>query len=441
MKRNKKVLVITYYWPPAGGPGVQRILKFVKYLPNYGWQPVVLTVKNGDFVARDDSLLSDIPSGISIHKVATVEFYSLYRRLTGKKRDDTIPIGAFMKSDKDHWKDRLAKWVRTNFFVPDGRIGWIFPAILRGNRLIRKENISAVLSTSPPQSLQLSAMYIAKANKIPWVADFRDPWTETIFYQDLNRLKWMEKLDYHLERKVLSAANSVLTVSASIARRFREKIDHIACDVLPNGYDDSDFDQIGTSQSYEKFRLAFVGNLKSNQNPDNLWRSLADVMADNAEFRSDFNLQLTGRIDEAVERKLEEHGLLSHTKIEDYVPHTKAVKKMKEATVLLYVIPDAPENLGVLTGKLFEYLASGRPFLSIGPVAGDAASILQEAGAGPMYSPDNYDGIRGRIRDLYRLWKIGQLHNNCPDTDKVKQYERKLLTEKLANILNQVTGS
>ncbi len=179
--------------------------------------------------------------------------------------------------------------------------------------------------------------------------------------------------------------------------------------------------------------------MKTNQNPENLWKALAEVIKEEPSFSTDLRLNFTGSINPDVEKDLGRYNLLPNTTIEKYVPHDKALKKMQSTTILLYIIPDAPDNKGVLTGKLFEYLAAKRPFLSIGPPDGDAATILDETNAGAMFSPEDYLGIKNQIKHLYNLWKSGQVFKLYPDPEKVKKYERKRLTRKLANVLDTLT--
>ncbi|NIU02649.1 MAG: glycosyl transferase family 1, partial [Aliifodinibius sp.] len=213
----------------------------------------------------------------------------------------------------------------------------------------------------------------------------------------------------------------------------------IHCEVIPNGYDEADFLNLSELQESNYFKLSFIGNLKTNQNPENLWKALAEVIKEEPSFSTDLRLNFTGSINPDVEKDLGRYNLLPNTTIEKYVPHDKALKKMQSTTILLYIIPDAPDNKGVLTGKLFEYLAAKRPFLSIGPPDGDAATILDETNAGAMFSPEDYLGIKNQIKHLYNLWKSGQVFKLYPDPEKVKKYERKRLTRKLANVLDTLT--
>lgn len=288
---------MTYYWPPAGGPGVQRILKFVKYLPQFGWSPIVLTAHDGDYVARDETLIADVPEELQVHTVEAREFYDVYRKVTGKKKGETIPVGAFVKGDTDSFMERLAKWVRINLLVPDARFGWIRPFASEARKLIEANEIDAILSTSPPQSIQVAAWRIRRHSDIPWVADFRDPWTEIIFYQNLKRNRLTSCFDRYLERQALQNADGIITVSRNIAERFQERYESIHCEIIPNGYDRSDMIFDATAARHDKFRIGWIGNLKALQNPENLWQALADLVGEDNKFRDDLQLYFTGKVD------------------------------------------------------------------------------------------------------------------------------------------------
>src|SRR5690606_13755203 len=203
-KHLKKVLIITYYWPPAGGSGVQRVLKFAKYLPEFGWEPVILTVENGEYPALDSSFEDDIPKGMKVYKTKALEPFHVYKALTGQSRDSKIDTN-ILKSESENLREKISKWIRLNIFIPDARIGWMAYAVRQGMEIIENENISLIISTSPPQSLQLSAMRIARKSKKPWVADFRDPWTSIAYYQKSKRFALTKKLDHYLEKKVLQS--------------------------------------------------------------------------------------------------------------------------------------------------------------------------------------------------------------------------------------------
>jgi len=436
-KADKRVLVLSYYFPPAGGPGVQRVLKFVKYLPLYGWNPVVVTVAGGDFPARDDSMLDEIPGNIPVYRIPAVEPYSLYRKFTGKERDQTIPVGVLAKENGGNITEQIARWIRANLFVPDARVGWTIPVVRQCRYLIRRYNIQLMFSSSPPHSLQLSALRLTRSLGIPWIADFRDPWTDIYYYQQLNRSIVSRKVDAYFEGQVLRDAARITTVSPSLARGFGGVLSEDKVHVIYNGFDREDFPQESQTQP-DKFRISYVGNFKSNQNISSLWQSLEEILLENEDFSRDFQLRLTGNTHPDIRQSLGKYSLLEHTQIESYVPHTEAVNRMMASAVLLFIIPQAPDNRGILTGKLFDYLASGRPFLAVGPPDGDAAKILRDVKAGEMIAPESKEEIRDRILYLYHLWKDKNSREAAPKKALVSQFERKKLTGQLADSFDRL---
>lgn len=439
MNKNKNILIITYYFPPAGGPGVQRVLKFIKYLPEYGWNPVVITVKNGDFPAKDPSLFSDVPDDVPVYRVPAAEPYTFYRKLTGKKEDEEIPVGVLAKEGDPSLLNKMAKWIRANIFIPDARIGWILPVYKKAVELIDKYDIQAVFSSSPPHSLQLSAKFIKNKFNIPWICDLRDPWTEIYYYQHLNRLNISNRLDKKLEKSVLKSADSVSTVSPQLIEQFKSVSNRNNFIFIPNGYDSTDMKTVDAGKSSNFFTLSYIGNFKSNQNISALWIVINELIQNNQSFAKYFRLKLTGKIHPDVLESIEEYELAPYLITEDYVPHSVATQRMQESSVLLFPIPQAPDNHGILTGKIFEYLASGTPLLSIGPPQGDAAEIIAEVEGGPMFDYDNKKGIKSYIKKLFQYWRNDSLSFYSPDPDKINKYNRQELTKKLSDHLNMLT--
>ncbi len=436
----KKVLIMTYYWPPSGGSGVQRILKFVKYLPEYGWMPIVLTARDGDYLAIDETLVKDIPDGTRVETVTAREFYDVYRKATGKKKQETLPVGAYVTNESDSLMERLAKWVRVNVLVPDARFSWIRPFTKAALKIIEQENIDVLLSTSPPQSVQVAAWRIRKASNIPWVADYRDPWTEIFFYQNMKRNALAKGLDEYLERRAIENADKIITVSNQIAKRFRERFPDIDCKMIPNGYDVSDIPAERPEITHGKFRIGYIGNLMALQNPEILWQVLAELASEDKQFRDDVQLHFTGKVDVDARRQIEQLGLLDLTVYESYVPHPVAVERMMTSSALLFILPNTPDNKGVLTGKLFEYIASGRPLLAIGPSDGDASQIIHDVDGGRMCDFDDRAALKARVRELYEAWKSGMLTDMAPDMKRTSQFERKAQAGELAKLLDAVSG-
>ncbi|HID40413.1 MAG TPA: glycosyl transferase family 1 [Calditrichaeota bacterium] len=431
----KKVLVITYYWPPAGGPGVQRVLKFVKYLPDFSWRPVILTVENGDYPAIDYSLGSEIPSDVAVYKIPIWEPYNLYRKLLGKRKSQAIPVAVLSQKQNLSVKAKLLHWLRANVFIPDARIGWYFAAVREASRIIEKEKIDCVLVSSPPHSLQLIGLKLKSKFNLPLISDLRDPWTDIHYYSDVNRLGISQRIDTWLEKKTLTRADLVTTVSPAMHRLFKAKAEKVNCRVVYNGYDQSDFNAT-VERSSEAFILAYVGNFKANQNSDTLWATLAELLKENREFAGHFRLEFTGKLSDDTLHSLRDYGLWDKVIFNDYLPHNEAVIKMKQASALLFIIPMAESNQGILTGKLFDYLAAGTPLLSIGPSSGDAAQLLSETSAGPMLSYEDKSAIKQRILSLFEAWQEKKLEQFCPNKQAVTKYERSKITHDLANLLD-----
>lgn len=435
MSQMRKVLIITYYWPPASGPGVQRILKFTKYLPEFGWQPIVLTPAKGEFPATDVSLIDDIPETCRVVKTPSFEPNLFYKKFVGLKPDENIPL-AVLAEKKLSPKKRLAHWIRLNFFIPDAKIGWYPFAVHAGKKIIKQMQPHLILSSSPPPTVQIIAKALAQWSGLKWIADFRDPWTDIFYYQNHAKMAFAERLDKHLENRVLKQADRVLAVSPSNVRQLNKKNQDDKFHVLYNGYDAEDLCIAPTSDKNSAFTLVFVGNLKATHNCDALWQVLSECVQQNSDFKQHFQLRFLGLTHPFVQQRLERYHLMEFTEMAGFQPHAVAVQAMKDAAALLFIIPNAPNNNGILTGKIFEYLASGTPLLSIGPPNGDAAKLLNDCGAGQMISPQNAAHMQERILGLFEKWQTDSLGDEQPEMTAVQQFERKTLVKQLANIMN-----
>jgi glycosyltransferase involved in cell wall biosynthesis len=419
----KTVLVITYYWPPAGGPGVQRALKFCKYLPQFGWRPVVLTVAEGEYPAIDKSLTEGIAADLAVCKTASLEPFAWYRRFTGKKTGEKISTFVLTEDSQGGLKNRLAAFIRGNFFIPDGRIGWKPFAVKKGMEIIRREKIDLIFSTAPPMSTHLIAKTLAQKSGLPWVADFRDPWTDVFYYHNLKRTRAALSLDRRLERSVLRAADAVVTVSPTIKKLLQNKVENDYF-IIANGYDPDDFNGIAPLPDDGLMHILHAGHLAVNQNPAALWRALR-LMAEERRL-GDLCIDFYGSIHSNVQRSLKENGLEAHCRFYDYKPHHEIIAAMKRAALLFFVVPDTSYARGIPTSKLFDYMGAGRPILGIGPVDGDAADILRQTGAGAMA-----DDEAGMIQIIKRC--IEQ-HENGRRKDDVAAFTRQRLAGELANV-------
>lgn len=430
----RRVLFISYYFPPSAGPGVQRTLKFVKYLGESGWEPVVLTVRPEDasYPGLDPALNDEVPPGVFVQRTRARDPYAAYAKMLGKSKQETVGV-AFIDEQEANWKQRLAKWVRANLFIPDARVGWVPYAIRAGRSLIEAKKIDLLFSTGPPHSSHLIARSLHRRYGIPWVADFRDPWTDISYYRELPLTGPARRLDAGLERTVLKEATAVLTVSPSLQKLLSFKTKR-PITVIPNGYDESDFKE-ALPVDPDQFVLSHVGNLAASQNPVVLWRVLAGLRGEGAV--PELRLRFTGNVDALCRRSLQELGLDQVTEWVPYVPHREAVRHMTGAALLLLCINRVPDSAGIVTGKIFEYIASGRPVIGIGKVDGDAAALLHRTQAGRMFDWDDEAGVEAYIREAYNRWKSKDgLLGATPGSARI--YSRRNETEHLARLFDSL---
>ncbi len=429
----KRVLIITYYWPPSGGAGVQRWLKFTKDLRDFGWEPVIYTPENPEYPEADESLFKDIPIGIEVIKKPIWEPYNAYKRFVGQKKEEKIQAGFLSVKKKNLFFENLSVWIRGNFFIPDARKFWIKPSIRFLLKYLKAYPADAIVSTGPPHSMHLIALGLKKKLNIPWLADFRDPWTEIDFYQKLQLTRQADKKHHRLEREVLSGADRVTIVSWNCALGL-DRIFPRHYDVITNGFDPNDFD-LSAQVVTKTFELTHIGSLNKDRNPEMLWEVLAEICTENAEFRADLRLRFIGKCDVSLFQCLEKFHLMSLTEKIEYMPHEEVLKELTRSQVLLLLLNNAPNVMGILTGKLFEYLATRRPIFCVGPTNGDSSRIIREVQAG--MTCDFYDktSIKNVVLEFYRRYKRGSLQNQEGNIDS---YSRKYLTGKISSILTEL---
>ncbi len=430
----RRVLVLTYYFPPSGGPGVQRVLKFVKYLPSFDWTPVVVTVEEGAYPARDDSLEDDVPDAADVHRTSSWDPYHLYARLTGRSEEDAVVQGS-LEGREQTWKERLARWVRANLVLPDARVGWVPFAIGQGRRLLAAQPFDAILTTGPPHSTHLAGAALQWMTGTPWIADFRDPWTDINYYQELPHTALALRIDAALERLVLRRADAVTTVSPSWRSLLQGKTgagNETPIHVIQNGFDAEDVGRDGVGVDEERFAITHVGSLYASRNPTALWQAIRRLRDEGAV--PNLRIRLVGMVDPNVRASLREQGLADITEFVSYVPHPEAVEYMQRAGLLLLSIERFPADNGMLTGKIYEYLASRRPIVGVGPADGDAARLLEQTGGGQLYGRDDISGLAAYLRSQYEAWTAGEPESGA-SLDALQPYQREAETEELAEIL------
>jgi len=430
----KKALIITYYWPPSGGAGVQRWLKFVKYLRGFGWEPVVFCPENPEYPETDHSLFKDVPPGLEVLKFPIWEPYLAYKKLMGQKKEEKINAAFLSENKKNKTLEDISVWIRGNFFIPDARKFWIRPSIRFLKKYLADNPVAVIISTGPPHSTHMIAMPLAAQFNLPWLADFRDPWTNIDFYKDLMLTRPADKKHHKLELEVLRKATAVTVISNSMAGDFRKILDRTYT-VITNGFDQDDVIPQAPEQD-KKFSIAHIGTLVSTRNPLTLWEALKSLLSVHPELAEDLEIKLVGKVDFTVTTALDDYGLTPFVRKIDYMPHDEVVNCQRQSQVLLLIINNTPNSRMILTGKFFEYLAARRPVLCLGPEDGDAARILNETKAGLLAGFGDVEKMKKHILQFYEGFKNGTLK---VQSQEIEKYSRRELTRQLASTLNEIS--
>jgi glycosyltransferase involved in cell wall biosynthesis len=427
----RKLLIISYYWPPAGGPGVQRWLKFTKYLRDFGVEPYILTVDENEasYPALDHSLQKEIPEGMNVYKTNSFEPLKIFSSLFKKEK---VPYAGIPDRDKMSFTGKLALFLRANLFIPDARKGWNRYAYKKASEIIDEENISTVITTGPPHSTHLIGLKLKKNKKITWLADMRDPWTDIYYYDKLHHTALAKKTDAAYEKSVLTTADKVIVTSEETAKLFSGKTDASSqnkISVITNGYDEADFEGV-TAIAEKEFTITFIGTISMQFGIEGFVKAFKSVINNHPQIP--MHLKFVGKMDEQTKS-----FLLANFKKElnliGYVSHKEAISHSLTAQVLLLVIPQG-NNEGTVPGKTFEYLATKNPVLCISPPNSSAGKIIEYCKGGKTFAHNDTEAIAGFIEELFIAWQSGK--NNYANNTIFKEYSRKNQTGLLAKLLN-----
>ena len=427
IKDLKKVLIITYYWPPAGGPGVQRWLKFAKYLPSFGYQPVIYTPENANYPILDKQLIDEVYEHCIIVKTPIREPYRL-ANLLGAKKAKTMSSGIIKFSRKQSFAEKLMLWIRGNFFIPDARVGWVKPSVNFLVNYVQKHNIDTVITTGPPHSMHLIGMKLQELCNLHWIADFRDPWTTIGYHKELKLTAFAIKKHLELERAVLNKADQIIVTSKTTKSDF-QKLTQKPIKVITNGYD---VEYLGKVELDDAFTISHIGSFLSNRNPRVFWKALAELRKENKAFKAAFQLKLVGRVSNEILDAIREFHLDSCTINVGYVDHKQALIEQRKARVLLLIEIDSEETRAIIPGKLFEYMAAERPILAIGPEQADFFEIIKETNTGKVALYDQKEEIKEILLSFFKSYQEGTLKVYGMG---LQYYSRKKLTESLAKLL------
>lgn len=434
----KKVLYIAYYWPPCGGIGVVRNLKFVKYFREFGWEPIIYAPENATYPILDPSTEKDLPDGVTILKTPIFEPYGLFNLSKGKPSSEKVKDVFLVDDGKQSFMHRLGLWVRGNFFIPDARAFWIAPSIRYLRKYLQQHPVDAIISYGPPHSMHLIAKALHKEFDIPWVSDWQDPWTEIDYFQKFNLTSSARKQHHALEKSVITEADALVMVSKSWCKDL-EKLSGRAVDYIPFGFDEADFENL----SYQKgthFTISHFGMLGVDRNPLALWKALRELAEEIPTFKTHLRIHLAGAVDQSVFAALEAYGLHDTLRYDSHINKDKLFSYLVASDVQLVLINKPEEgiaynNKGRIPAKVFECLGSRRPVLVIGPTDGDVAQIVAETSSGLTHAYEDEQGIKTTIQQWYTSW----LHGADATVPKgVERYAFKQLTQEMAGILNRI---
>jgi glycosyltransferase involved in cell wall biosynthesis len=433
----KRVLIILYYWPPSGGAGVHRWLKFVKYLRDFGWEPVVFITKKPDYPIIDSNRMDEIPENLEIIARPIWEPFSLYRRFTGKEKNSKMDFGHLVNIKtyiQKGWKERLAIWIRGNMFIPDSRMFWVKPSVRFLSDYYKKNPFRAVISSGPPHSLHLIALKLKTKFNIPWLADFRDPWSE--YFSSLMLTKWAVNRHEVLEKKILQTADKVVVISKNMQIQHEKKAG-IRSELVMNGFDFEDYQSADKpNPDKEKCSFLYAGTLSQRRNNPLFWKVVKNLIDTNQVFKSKVIIRLVGKVDGSVLKDIERYDLSGFIDFIDFIPFREAVKMQMEATVLLLFVDNFEGAKWVLTGKFFEYLASNRPILAIGPKEGDLETEIKHTSSGLLADFNDEESIKNAIQTLFNQYLDQSIFNF--QNSNIENYSRKGLTKKIGAILQEM---
>ena len=428
MSEAKKLLIITYYWPPAGGPGVQRWLKFVKYLPIFNIQPIVYIPENPTYPIIDKGLESEVSEKAIILKNKITEPYGL-AKMFSKNNTKKISSGIIPNQKKQSFLEKTLLWVRGNLFIPDARFLWVKPSVKYLKQYIQENNIDTIVTSGPPHSLHLIGLQLKKELDIKWLADFRDPWTTIGYHKALKLSSYAEKKHKVLEKEVLNSADTIIVTSKTTKIEF-QAITSKPIEIITNGYD---VEKIEKQALDIKFTLAHIGSFLSERNPEILWQSLNELVSENFNFKNDFCLKLIGATSQEVLDTIASYQLGDYVQNLGYVSHKVAVAHQRKSQVLLLIEIDSEDTKSIIPGKLFEYMVSERPIIAIGPKGSDFAEIITSTNTGVFFTYDEKEKLKALLLKYYQKYRNQDLKVNAVG---LQQYSRKNLTEQLAKLIS-----
>lgn len=427
----KKVLIVTYYWPPSGGIGVHRCLKFAKYLKHFGWEPVIYTAKNAHYPYLDESNYKHIPEGITVLKGKIFEPFSFYKKFTGKRMSEPMSNPLHIRGKKQNWKEKLSIWVRGNFFIPDARSLWIKPSVKFLTKYLRENPVDAIISDGPPHTNTAIACKVSQKTGIPWLADFQDPWTQVDYYKLFPFTKRADRKHHRMEQDALKTAKKT-TIASPTWKKDLESIGGKNVDVIYWGYDEDDFTDARPNKNPDEFVVSHAGLFGFDRKPDQFFNALSQLKQENPEFSKKLKIKLAGMIDYSILESLEENGLTENLMNLGNLERQVALQLTLDSDLLLLPLNKADNIMGRVPGKLFEQLRSYNPILVLGPNGNDVQQIVESTGIGKSFDYEDLEGIKAFVKAVFEKKII-------ISPDDITEYSVKNQVRKLATYLDEIT--
>ncbi|MFY0628136.1 MAG: glycosyl transferase [Reichenbachiella sp.] len=429
-----KVLIITYYWPPSGGGGVQRWLKFSKYLPEFGWEPIIFTPENPEFELKDESLFNDVHESIEVLKFPIWEPFSIYKKMFSKSASKNLKQGVVKEKSQLSVFDKMIVWIRGNIFIPDPRVFWVKPSVKFLCDYIQDNEIDIVVTSGPPHSMHLIGRGLKRKIGVEWIADFRDPWSDWDILDKLKTSGIAKAIHKRKELTVLNEADIVLTVTNRLGSLFAKKIESTKTKVITNGIDESDI-TIDEPQ-FNKFRITHIGLLNDLRDPTELWNVLSELCNENEDFKSDLEILLAGTISSTILAKLNSVDISRESiVVKDYIEHQDVFKYYQQSTILLLLMNQTSNADWLIPAKLFEYLGANKEVLALGSQESEVHEILKNAGNDGVLEYSNRVKLKDRIMKSYENFKVQKKTTNYIG---VENFYRKNLTQELVSLLDDI---
>jgi glycosyltransferase involved in cell wall biosynthesis len=428
----KKVLFITYYWPPAGGAPINRILKFYQYLEEFGWEVFVLTTEGGDFPFEDESLLKEVRPNTKVYRSKGLSLHKIFSSVSPKSKKNFVPYG-FTDASKSSLMDKLSRWVKYNF-IPDTRFPWYFSTVSKAVQIVREEKIDLIFSSSPPQTNHLIARRVARKTGLPWVADFRDPWTDVFWLLNNSiRWKWIHAMDKRIEKKTIAKMDAIITVGPSLVEILQRKTDK-KINLISNGFDDVYFRDLHYHKN-KKFRITYAGSLSKEQDPVCFFRAM-ELLKENQDFYQNVEILFLGNFPSYLYDLVNSSSYKDKTLYSPYTFYTDSLAIIAQSEMLLLIVPETDDNKCILTSKLFDYMGACRPILAFGPEDGDAALVMKDAQAGEMINYKDSQKAADYLLKVFENWN-SDAEGFYVQKEKIEKYTRRNLTRQLSEIFNR----